>query len=399
MDEAGGVAADGHETGERVASATPSSTVRKTRGYSPTVALLVAVPISAAIYVLLNLTSDKQYALFVALFVFVITYITPLVQTYYARKRTEFAGRMDRRDAARYERELAEANKKPQIRASFLNGNVLEFFPVGGHRRLNSAVQFGVFAENFGDAQASDVIVSLGMPAFAHQVILPEQHVQAITEDGRHVSLAVERDTDAQIRFKPNTLPYQLAYEVATVELKRPLYPKQPKTLGTVAVMVGEGVHRFPWVVESSGGTFKSDSETELVIVVHDTAEGHEPIKPSDDPMESCLTCRAQARLHSWASQVELQLNKRRAASRKQNPSGIPLMTMSPGGVQWYQEWTGPHRWVTCELIASSDDVIRAYFWSEGAWEQRKTQIVRMDEPTGFAAEIWNYLRPTNGPD
>jgi len=74
--------------------------------------LAIAGPLALAIYLLLNLTPDKQYALAVGVLVFLVTYIAPMIQTYYARKQTQYAHQMDQRDAYRFERERARGGKK-----------------------------------------------------------------------------------------------------------------------------------------------------------------------------------------------------------------------------------------------------------------------------------------------
>lgn len=102
-------------------------------------------------------------------------------------------------------------------------------------------------------------------------------------------------------------------------------------------------------------------------------------------------------RLSNWFNQVESELKKRRLAARRNNPNGIPKSTQSPGGVQWYQEWTGPHRWITCEVLAQRPNTVTAAFWTQPDWERRDERIVAMDDDTtAFANDVWEFLKPAD---
>jgi|ERR1700680_3657933 len=98
--------------------------------------------------------------------------------------------------------------------------------------------------------------------------------------------------------------------------------------------------------------------------------------------------------LHQWAKQVHEALDiYREATIRFENPKGVPRVTLSPLQVQWYQEWEGPHRWVTCEWFELSPNMVCAYFWIEGEWEMRDRRIVTTDDVPGFVRQVWDFLK------
>jgi hypothetical protein len=86
--------------------------------------LAVAIIVGILVYVLLNLSADKQWSLIGALAVFAVTFIVPVMQTTYA-------ARMNERDAARYAREEAERLKAPDLRVTLQDGNSIEMWPSG----------------------------------------------------------------------------------------------------------------------------------------------------------------------------------------------------------------------------------------------------------------------------
>jgi len=63
--------------------------------------LLAALAVGGLLYVLLNLTPDKQWALMAAIAVFVVTFIVPVAQS-------EISRQMNYRDKVRFDREEAE---------------------------------------------------------------------------------------------------------------------------------------------------------------------------------------------------------------------------------------------------------------------------------------------------
>jgi len=341
-----------------------------------------------ALYTLLSLSPDRQWALVVACAGGFFSFVIPLAQTEYAR-------RIDWRDAQRFEREQAELRKAPRLRAIFYDGNAAEFWPIGGHQRRQSALTLHAFAENFGDASASDVVVCLGLPPMAQQVLLTEQTTQVVNEQGQLVEIPMNSDTDKQLIFRWNQVPNGLDGQTATVEFQRPLYPNQtPRPLGRIAVILPPGIHRIPWVIESNGGTFRSTDDDALIVTLHGTAVGHDPIQPDQQPELACRLCHALVRLRTWMYQVDGELNKHRMATLQTNPNHIPRMTSSPAGVQWYQEWTGPHRWVTCDVLSGEVDSVRAVFWTQGDWEHGDVRTVSMDDVTSFPDDVWEFLKP-----
>jgi hypothetical protein len=340
------------------------------------------------LYTLLSLTPDRQWALAVACVGGFFAFVVPLAQT-------EFGRRMDWRDAQRFAQEQAQLRKAPNLRAIFYDGSSIEFWPIGGHQLRPIALTLHVYTENFGDAPASDVIVSLGLPPMAQQVLLTEQTTQVVNEQGELVTIPMNSDTDKQIIFRWNQLPNGLEGQTGNVELQRPLYPNQtPRPLGRVAVILPPGTHRIAWVIESSGGTFCSTDDDALVVTQNGTAVGHDPVQYGQQPEEHCRNCHAMVRLRTWMLQVDAELNKHRIATLQTNPNRIPRMMTSPAGVQWYQQWTGPHRWVTCDVLSGEVDSVRAVYWTQGDWEHGDVRTVSMDVVAPFADDVWEFLKP-----
>lgn len=102
--------------------------------------------------------------------------------------------------------------------------------------------------------------------------------------------------------------------------------------------------------------------------------------------------------LHVWAERVDNALNDYRLPTMNfENPEGVPHFMIAAGQVQWYQKWTGPHRWVTCESFEDRSEMVRAYFWTKGEWERRQEKVVNIEGDIGlFAREIWEFLKPLN---
>jgi hypothetical protein len=49
------------------------------------------------------------------------------------------------------------------------------------------------------------------------------------------------------------------------------------------------------------------------------------------------------------------------------------------------------NNWVTCE---SNDERVRAYFWTEGEWENRRTEDLDPNDLANAAERIWNFIVP-----
>ena len=91
---------------------------------------------------------------------------------------------------------------------------------------------------------------------------------------------------------------------------------------------------------------------------------------------------------------TDTELTKFRYRPGVPNPGRKPGVVYSPAQVEWYQDWTAPSRWVTCEVIAGRDDAVHAYFWTKPEWDKRETRVVSMDDPAKFAAALWEFLKP-----
>jgi len=339
------------------------------------------------IYVVISMTPANQYALLCAIIAFVSLNISPALSAV-------FAGRMDARDAARWAREEAEAQKKADLLVSLGNGREDEFFPIGGHRRANSPIAFHIYAENAGDAAADDVTVTVGLPTSAHPSKLVSERRPIIRDTGSIEWQVVEREASEAIEFKANHLPNNLGYVTGVVEIQRPLYERQQRHLGLLVVALPQGTFEFPWLIESSKGSFRSDESSSLKITMHDEAFGHDHVEPRKDPNNECSLCRTLREMPQWSRAVDQQLEPYRALEPEKNPNRKPWMTSGGNQVQWYQEWTGPHRGVTCEAESGKDLVVRAYFWKEGEWELRQTRSISMGNVAEFAADIWAHLKP-----
>jgi hypothetical protein len=353
---------------------------------------IVAAAVALVFYAVVLVTAGKRAALLAGLCLFAVTYIAPLVQRFYARRHADRARQTELRDAHRFAKEMAEYARKPQLQVVLEDGNAADFRPAGGHRTPNAAVAFTAYVVNTGDAPATNVVVRIGLANDARQVLLPEKKAMVAGDDGARAWIAVDDLSEAQLVFGPHDGPPALARDMAVAALRRPLLPHQPRRLGTIAVIAPAGTHRFPWAVESSAGAFRSNVDTALCVTVHDAAEGHDPIADAARPADACSRCRALAKLPAWTTRVDRELNRFRG-DRRANPQRTPRLSTSPGSAQWHQETSGPQRWVTCDIVAGRDDVVRASFWTNGDWEHREERIVAMSDAAPFAADIWDYLK------
>lgn len=351
--------------------------------------LLLSVPLAIFIYALLSMTPDRQNAFLGAIVVFLALTLSPIASAY-------FTARMNARDAARWEREEADALKRPVLLVSLGNGRETEFFPVGGHRKPNSAIAFHVYLENSGDAAAQDITVTIGLPPHAHPADLPPEQRPRFHEDGSIEWQTIERDVTDVLAFKPNVLPNEMGSLVGVIELQRPLYAEQSRHIGLAVVTAPEGTIDFPWLIESSKGRFHSSEGSSLRIKIHDQAIGHDRVDQSSsiDPGKQCRLCATLQNMPQWAGIVDQRLEKYRALDVDKNPDRKPWVSFGGYQFQWYQHWTGPHRWVTCEAEGGREQTVRAYFWVEGQWEHRRVVSVSMAEVEQFAEQTWLYLKP-----
>lgn len=121
------------------------------------------------------------------------------------------------------------------------------------------------------------MVVTLALPLFARQTLLSEQTTQIVDEKGELVRVVLDSDTDRQILFRWNAHPNGLEGEVGTVNLQRALYPgHSPRPLGLIAAVFPNGTNQISWVIESNGGTFRSDDDTALLLRLNGTALGHD---------------------------------------------------------------------------------------------------------------------------
>jgi hypothetical protein len=224
--------------------------------------------------------------------------------------------------------------------------------------------------------------------------MLNPPQITALTETGEVVTVTTNDEAHEQIVFKPCVLSYHVAQDVGTVSLKSPLHPGPSRCIGRIAFILPDGPHRLPWAIESSNGLFKSDDETALVITLNGTAKGHDDVAFEGNPSEHCRYCHALIRLGPWIGQVEGELGKHRRETWPANAERIPKMTQAPLSVQWYQESTGPHRWVTCEVVPAETDMMDAAFWTSPDWEHRDVRRFSMDDYQRFADEVWEFLKP-----
>lgn len=249
---------------------------------------LLFLALAALIYVLLNLSPDRQYALVTAVAAFVIMNVVPVLQTCYAREQTAIARRQEIRDVAREEREDAERDKRPSLAVTLYGTSATEFYPIGGHRDPSASIQFPIYVENTGDARAEDVVVQFGLPRWVHSA---RYTVEIDSTTGkRHISTRQASPDDLQFEFG-SPPGVDGCSEVAMVTLTRPVYPGQPWRLGAVVVSMPTGTHRFSWVIDSHAGRTISDDATALSIAIHETAKWHDDL-PWEALQAGTTTCR-----------------------------------------------------------------------------------------------------------
>jgi hypothetical protein len=227
--------------------------------------------------------------------------VIPVVQTYYAREQTAIARRQEIRDVAREEREDADRDKRPSLAVTLYGTKGTEFYPVGGHRDPSATVEFDVYVENTGEARAEDVVVQFGLPSWVHSARYAVE-TDSTTGKGR---IAMRQAGPNDLRFEfGSPKGVDACSEVAMVTVARPVYPGQPWRLGTAAVNMPTGTHRFPWVVDSSAGRTISDDATALSITIHETAKWHDEL-PWEALQAGTVTCRFCATIqHMKPSEV-----------------------------------------------------------------------------------------------
>lgn len=368
-------------------------------------AAAISLPLATVLYVLVSLTPQKQYAFIVAIGAFFTFSLLPWYQTYLAAKQLQVAEGQEARDRDRFAAEQAERKKSARLAITLWDQTSVEFFPIGGHRRPGSPVSFSLYVSNAGDAKASDVVATVALPQWAHPM---QQGLKAAEPLNQPVErLSVPGEPDNEIRFAYDIFGSRTA-EVGRIELRRPVYPEHyPQKLGLVVIFIPEGRHRFDWIVEASSGRTESDDGSAIYITVNDTALGHDPIPAaaSADPSSTCRLCHAlslglSGPLHSWGRKIEAEVERYRIGSKDQNPEGLPHFTQAPAQIQWYQEWTGPHKWVTCEVAFDSDRAdgfIRALFWTLGHWNDRVTRTVELSDIKAFARDVCEFLGGAGG--
>jgi hypothetical protein len=218
--------------------------------------------------------------------------VVPIVQAYYAREQTDIARRQEIRDVARHEREEAERAKQPRLAVTLCGNTTAEFYPLGGHRDPRKSIQFEIYVENSGEAQAKDVVVRFGLPDWVHSV----RYIVELNPDGTpHLDIRELGPHDLQFENgSPPEFGEGKCNEVASALVVRPVYPGQPWKLGMVAVSMPAGTFSFPWVIDSNAGRTTSDATTAISITVHDTAQLHDavPWNALQDGTGSCTFCK-----------------------------------------------------------------------------------------------------------
>jgi hypothetical protein len=349
---------------------------------------IIALPISVVIYGLVNLTPDPQYSLLSAAGAFIILSMVPVAQTWLAVRQaelmvrqTELAELMNRRDAERFAQEQAAAKQKADLVIALESGYDETFWPVGGHVKPNEPIAFLLYIDNLGDAPAKDVGVYIGLPPWAHAApyTLPTYGDEpAVMSASRPIS------------FDTNLLHPHLGQPVGVAQISS-VYPKPRRhPIGLMSVTMPPGKYRFQWAIESSAGQFKSNDTNQISIQVNDTAAGHDVISNFDGNTERCRYCSSLKRYPIWISLVNTAIDKRRWNNGTYNPK--PQMMQGGLQVQWYQELTGPGRWITCEVAAEMTSTVRAYFWTNGHQEERRTELTDMNDPERFANAVWEFL-------
>jgi hypothetical protein len=349
---------------------------------------IVALPVSVVIYGLVNLTPDPQYSLLSAAGAFIVLSLAPVAQMWLAVRQaelmvrqTELAELMNRRDAERFAQEQAAAKQKADLVVALESGYEVTFWPVRGHMQSNAPIEFYLYVDNLGDAPAQDVAAYIGLPPWAH----PTPYTLPTYEDGP-AAMSASRP----ILFDTNLLHSHLGQTVGVADISS-VYPKPRRhPIGLLSVMMPPGTYQFQWVIDSSAGQFKSDNTNRISIRVNDTAIGHDVIPNFDGNTESCRYCTSLKRYPIWISLVNTAIDKHRWENGTYNPK--PQMMQGGLQVQWYQERTGPGRWVTCEVTAEMTSTVRAYFWTNGHWEERRTELTDMNEPERFANDLWDFL-------